>query len=36
MTEPEGEGEAMATVGAKAVEAGEGEAIAMVIRHHTL
>jgi len=28
VTEPEGEGEAMATVGAKAVEAGEGEAIA--------
>ena len=28
MTEPEGEGEAMATVGAKAVEVGEGEAIA--------
>jgi len=28
VTEPEGEGEAMATVGAKTVEAGEGEAIA--------
>jgi len=27
VTEPEGEGEAMATVGVKAVEAGEGEAI---------
>jgi len=28
VTEPEGEGEAMATVGAKAVEVGKGEAIA--------
>jgi len=28
VTEPEGEGEAMATVGVKAVEVGEGEAIA--------
>ena len=30
MTEPEGKGEAMATVGAKAVEAGKGEAITTV------
>ena len=28
MTEPEGEGEAMATVGTQAVEVGKGEAIA--------